>query len=135
MTAAGEACAEVLLDLPARRADRRLTYRVPEALRPAVDVGTRVLVPLGPRQARGFVLGFEPCDQPGARELREIQAIVDPQPCFSARMLELARWVADTTLATVLEAVHCLFPPEVLRRRDAARSRSSVVTVIRISVW
>jgi len=125
VTAAGEACAEVLLDLPARRADRRLTYRVPEALRPAVDVGTRVLVPLGPRQARGFVLGFQPCDQPGARELREIQAIVDPQPCFSARLLELARWVADTSLATVLEAVHCLIPPEVLRRRDAARSRSS----------
>ena len=126
MTAAGEACAEVLLDLPARRADRRLTYRVPEMLRPAVDVGTRVLVPLGPRQARGFVLGFQPCDQPGARELREIQAVVDPQPCFSARMLELARWVADTTLATLVEAVHCLIPPEVLRRRDAARSGSAV---------
>jgi len=125
VTAAGEACAEVLLDLPARRAERRLTYRVPEALRPMIDVGTRVLVPLGPRQARGFVLGFQPCDQPGTRELREIQAIVDPRPCFSERMLELARWVADTTLATVLEAVHCLIPPDVLRRRDAARARSS----------
>src|SRR5207302_1135686 len=31
----------------------------------------------------------------------------------------------DTTLATVLEAVHCLIPPDVLRRRDAARARSS----------
>ena len=86
MTAAGEACAEVLLDLPARRAERRLTYRVPEALRPMIDVGTRVLVPLGPRQARGFVLGFQPCDQPGTRELREIQAIVDPRPAVRAAL-------------------------------------------------
>ncbi|HLW59915.1 MAG TPA: primosomal protein N' [bacterium] len=116
-------CAEVLLDLPARRADRLLTYRLPDPLRRSVQVGTRVLVPLGPRTAHGFVIAVRPQGAPDARELRGIEAVADPQPYFTPQMLDLARWLADRTLSTLLEAVHSLIPPEVIRRaRDRAPS-------------
>jgi primosomal protein N' (replication factor Y) len=115
VTGDATACAEVLLDLGARSADRRLLYRVPEALRPSILIGVRVLVPLGPGTAHGFVIASRPCDQAGPREIREILAVSTPTPLFSERLLGLAQWVADQTLSTLLEAVHCLVPPEVVR--------------------
>ncbi|HKV44596.1 MAG TPA: hypothetical protein VJT32_07985, partial [bacterium] len=127
MTGEPGTCAEVLLDLPARRADRRLTYRVPDPLLPSVEVGIRVLVPLGPRTAHGFVIAVHREGAPEARELRGIEAVADPQPYFTAEMLGLARWVADRTLSTLLEAVHCLIPPEVIRRRAHDRAPSTAV--------
>ena len=122
MTGEAGACIEVLLDLPARRADRRLTYRVPDPLRPAVHLGTRVRVPLGPGLAYGFVLGFPPCDAVAGREIRAIEAIATSSPVFSPEMLDLARWVADQTVSSLLEAVHCLLPPEIIRPRGEHRA-------------
>jgi len=113
------ACAEVLLDLPARRADRRLTYRIPDPLHSAVRIGSRVLVPLGPRTAPGFVIALAPSAPVLHREIREILAVEDSTPLFAQRMLDLAAWVAEQTVSTLLEAVHCLAPPGIFRRRAA----------------
>jgi len=117
-------CAEVLLDLAARSTDRLLTYRVPDHLRAQVQTGVRVLVPLGTRTAHGFVIDVHPCLAGGSREIREILAVPDAEPLFSPAMLELARWVAAETLSTLLEAVRCLVPPEIVRRRAPAPLRA-----------
>ena len=126
MNAGTEGCAEVLLDRAPRIADRPLTYRVPAALWNRARIGVRAVVPLGSRTASGFIVGVAPCDPDGARaaadgehRLREILDIPDPEPLFSAAMLRLARWVADETLSTLLDAVRCLVPPEIARRPPA----------------
>lgn len=126
--------AEVLLDLPARSVDRRLTYRVPPSLQAAVAIGSRVVVPLGSRTARGFVIAMIPVEpKPGEAEpgfaLREVLSVVDRGPLFSARMLDLARWIAEHTVSTLLEAVHCLAPAEVFRRRAPQRLKQPVVAL------
>ncbi len=114
-------CAEVLPDLPTRIADGTLTYRIPEALRGAVRVGIRVLVPLGPRTARGIVLEIHPCAEVVGRTIREILEILDPEPLVSPHLLALASWVADETLSTLQEAVRCLIPSEITRLRTPSR--------------
>ncbi|HYM70504.1 MAG TPA: primosomal protein N' [bacterium] len=137
MNAGTEGCAEVLLDRAPRIADRPLTYRVPAALWGRARIGVRAVVPLGSRTASGFIVGVAPCDRDGARDaagrerrLREILDIPDPEPLFSAAMLRLARWVADETLSTLLDAVRCLVPPEIARRPPVpARVLRRVVAV------
>ncbi len=123
------ACAEVLLDLPARSTDRRLTYRIPDPLRDALRIGSRVQVPLGPRTMRGFVIAMAPCDPAPARQLREILAVAGVRPLFSPAMLTLARWMAEQTVSTLLEAVHCLAPPEIFRRRSLPLARTPVASL------
>jgi primosomal protein N' (replication factor Y) (superfamily II helicase) len=59
-----------------------------------------------------------PCDFPPELHLREIHAVVGAFPVFRPRMLDLARWIAEQTVSTLLEAVHCLAPPEILQRRS-----------------
>ena len=129
MNQGGAACAEVLLDLPARSTDHRLTYRVPEPLRAALRIGSRVQVPLGPRTTRGFVIAMAPCDPAPGRQLREILAVAGVRPLFSPAMLTLARWIAEQTVSTLLEAVHCLAPPEIFRRRSLPLSRAPVASL------
>lgn len=123
------ACAEVLLDLPARTVDRRLTYRIPPGLGDAVRIGSRVVVPLGARTARGFVIAVSPTAPDAGRALRDVLSVVDAEPLFSTQMLSLARWIADHTVSTLLEAVHCLAPAEVFRRRTPRRFRRPVAAL------
>ena len=125
MTTDSGECAEVLLDLPTTIADGSLTYRIPEALRGTVRVGVRTIVPLGPRTVDGYVMQVHPCPEVGGRPIREILEVLDPEPAFSARLAALARWVAGETLSSVREAVRCLVPPEIARRR-VPRPRSEV---------
>jgi len=126
VTAGGGECAEVLLDLATRIADRPLTYRVPPALSAAVGIGVRTLVPLGPRTVHGFVVGLHPCDEAGGRPLRDILDVPDPRPLFSATLLALARQVAEDTVSTLRDAVRCLVPPELSRRAPRVPRRAQV---------
>ncbi len=112
-------CAEVLLFRPARVADRPLTYRVPPEWAGRVAPGVPVVVPLGPRTARGLVLALRPWSE--ARPLRDVLEVGD-SPLVSEGLLDLARWMAEETVSALGDAVRCLVPPEFLARpRPRAR--------------
>ena len=136
MSVGADRCAEVLLDRAAGIADRPLTYRVPGALEGAADVGVRALVPLGSRTAVGYVLEAHPCVGRGggadAPRIRDVLDVLDAVPLFSPVLLRLARWLADETLSTLLDAVRCLVPPEVARGRPAGRPVVAVAVPERI---
>ena len=76
-----------------------LTYGEPAEHPERVAVGMRVLVPLGPRLATGYVLGE--ADPEEVRRLadqttiRRIVDLPDPEPLFPANMVEFFRWVAS----------------------------------------
>jgi primosomal protein N' (replication factor Y) len=81
---------EVALPLPIQTA---YTYRVPEDMRGAVEVGKRLLVPLGSRRMTGYVVGFPSDNQ--ERELKSVLAVLDEEPLFGERDLELYRWASS----------------------------------------
>jgi len=81
---------EVALPLPVQTA---YTYRVPEDMRGAVEVGKRLLVPLGSRRMTGYVVGFPSDNQ--ERELKSVLAVLDEEPLFGERDLELYRWASS----------------------------------------
>jgi primosomal protein N' (replication factor Y) (superfamily II helicase) len=123
------AWAEVLLDLPARGTERQLTYRVPDSLRGSVRIGSRIVIPLGKRIVRGCVTALLSSDPPPGLAIRDILEVVGALPLFSPRMLDLARWIAEQTVSTLLEAVHCLAPPELFRRRAFPAPRPAVAAL------
>ena len=71
--------------------------------------GVRVVAPFGKRRVTGFVIGA-PRRPPAGVELRAIARRVDAQPVFDEALLELARWVADTYLCSVGEALAAMIP-------------------------
>ncbi|RNC64432.1 MAG: primosomal protein N', partial [Desulfuromonadales bacterium] len=95
---------EVSIPLPL---DTTFHYRVPEALRPRIAPGKRVLVPFGRRKVTGYVLGFAAGEE---RELREVADVLDDFPLFTPRELELYRWAAAYYLHPLGEVIKAALP-------------------------
>ena len=95
---------EVAFNLPLRQ---HFTYL--DLADAATELGVRVVAPFGRRRVTGFVVGVSLRAPPDV-ELRAIGRRVDAQPVFDAALLELARWVADTYLCSLGEALAAMIP-------------------------
>jgi len=102
--------AEVVLPLPI---DHPFTYGVPRELQEALRPGHRVRVPFRARTHSGFVVGFP--RRPPAFKIRDIEAILDPEPMLDEKLLDLGRWVADTYLCSWGQALEAMIPAGVKR--------------------
>jgi primosomal protein N' (replication factor Y) (superfamily II helicase) len=111
-TEANHRLADIALPVPPRRV---LTYTIPPPLREQVEVGKRVLVPLGPRLVTGYIIGLHastPVDPP---DFKPIDAILDPEPLLDHHLLELTRLVADYYLTSWGLVIRAALPPGIDR--------------------
>jgi len=81
---------EVALNLPLTK---NFHYRIPEHLKSSVEVGKRVLVPLGKRKATGYVVRVT--QKPEVSEVKDIVDVLDDQPLFTAQHLSFYQWISD----------------------------------------
>ena len=104
-------CAEVIVELSARKADRIFHYGVPPGLAERVRPGARVLVPFRGKNLPGFVVGFS---SPEADiKIKEIIGVLDEGPVFTPDLLELAHWMAGSYLCATAEALNLLITPRL----------------------
>jgi primosomal protein N' (replication factor Y) len=85
-----------------------LTYRLPVALIGSAQVGSLVRVPVGRRQATGYLL--EPTQEIPPGTLRDITEILDPVPRFGPELVPLLRWVAEYYQYPLGEALNFIIP-------------------------
>jgi primosomal protein N' (replication factor Y) len=104
--------AEVAIALPV---EKTLHYAIPVQLRPILEVGKRVLVPLGKRRVTGYVLATCSSLPPDVtdKEIKEIIDCLDEAPLFDAGMLRFLRWVADYYLAPLGQVIKTALPPGI----------------------
>ncbi|MBI4277240.1 MAG: hypothetical protein HY660_02190, partial [Armatimonadetes bacterium] len=106
--------AHVLIDRRSRRVEQALTYAVPAELVPGIQIGSRVVVPLGRSTAPGYVIGLPAeADVP---DVRPIRALIGGGPVFDAELLGVVRWVADRYLCSLPDALRGAMPAETLAR-------------------
>ncbi len=107
-----------------RPIDQVFTYRATGELSGRVQLGQRLLVPLGKgsKGAVGYCVEVDsalPEDlEPG--RVRDVLEILDPIPLLDRRMLELTRWMADYYACAWGQALDAVVPAGV-RRRAATR--------------
>ncbi len=104
---------DVLVHLATARFDRPLTYAVLDG--PALDVGAVVRVPLGPRELFGYVVSAERV-VPGGESLRPIVARVDVPRAFDDEGLAIARWLAETSLCSLRDALGAVVLADAIPR-------------------
>ncbi len=85
-----------------------LTYRVPPRLIPDAQVGCLVKVPVGRRQASGYLLG--PAREIPAATLKDITAVLDPLPRFGPDTAPFFRWLAEYYHYPLGEALRQIIP-------------------------
>lgn len=116
--------------------DRLFDYLVPPALEGAVEVGSIVRAPFGPRTVRGVVLEVRGAGEVATAEdgvdpesLREISEVCEVS--VSSELLDLARRLADRYLAPFESCLRLMVPPDT-RRKGAGAQRSRVSWVRRV---
>jgi primosomal protein N' (replication factor Y) len=103
--------ADVIVPLPVERAFR---YIVPERLACAVRPGVRALVPFGRRELTGFVVGVGGDAGPAGVALKEIAAVLDDAPVFSASFLSFSRDLARLSYVSWGDVLQSSLPPSFL---------------------
>ena len=115
---------DVVLPLPL---DQAYTYRVPEALADATQVGARVLVPFRNRRLTGVIVGEGPPPADLDFEVKAVLDVLDDVPVCTGELLDLTKWVADYYVCGWGEALKAVLPAGTtvetewrLARTDAA---------------
>ena len=99
----------VALPVPLRTT---FTYSIPEALRSAVQPGSRVLVPFRTKSLIGVVVDLVE-RPPVEAQLRNIAKVMDLRPALTPKLIELAQWIASYYLAPIGEVFRAMLPPVV----------------------
>jgi len=89
-------------------------YAIPPKLKGQLAPGHLVVVPFGSRYEYGVVVALS--DRSPVAEVREIDALVRPDPILSPVQLDLARWMSATYLAPLIDCLRQMLPPGLLRR-------------------
>ena len=94
-----------------------LTYRVPDALKDGVRLGSRVEVPLGPRLTTGFVVALLDEAPVEASKMKAIRAVLDDEePALIPEIIELCRWAAEYYIAPLGEMLKVALPANMAAR-------------------
>jgi primosomal protein N' (replication factor Y) len=125
LRAAGAGDVAVVEVAVAAAIDTTLHYAVPDGLVEGAQVGRRVLVPLGPRQVQGVVVGTGGGVPEGVKRLRPLAGLLDEDALVTPEILALCRWAAGYYLVPLGEMLRAAVP------RLTALPRRTQVTLLR----
>jgi primosomal protein N' (replication factor Y) (superfamily II helicase) len=95
--------------------EQTLHYVIPEHIFAAAEVGKRVLIPLGRREAVGLIVqmqGHPPVLNKDVH-LRPIQAVIDEYPIVPEDLIRLSRWVARYYFHPLGKVLQLSCPPGI----------------------
>ncbi len=110
--------ARVTLEIALRK---EFDYAIPPELAGQVEVGTRVKIPFGHRQVMGCVTAL--VEHSTHTNLRLLTGIVGKQSLVTAKVLQIARWIADYYCCAPETALKSVLPEVIRREKDGWRER------------
>ena len=110
--------ARVTLEIALRK---EFDYAIPPELAGKVDVGSRVQVPFGPRKVLGVVTAV--AEESAHARLKPIIKVIGAQTLVTAKVLRLARWIADYYCCAPEIALKSMLPEAVRHEKAGWRER------------
>lgn len=109
--------ADVLIEYGAKAVDQSFTYIIPNRLIDKIRVGMKVKIPFRNSLINGFIINiFDSVDS--KYELREIDDIVDDYFVLNAELLELGKFIKDTTLCSLIQSYQTMLPSSMKIRSN-----------------
>jgi primosomal protein N' (replication factor Y) len=101
--------AEVLVDVANRRLDQSYHFLVPENM--FLKPGMTVLVTLKNRKVQALVISVsEEAPEIEEEKLKPVESILEEQYLVPAELVDLASWLAETTISSMAQALHTVWP-------------------------
>ena len=100
-----------IIDVP-YHADNEYTYYVPKEKRELIKNGSAISVPFGnsDRQKLAIVVNSNATEPPSSSNIKSIVSVMSSYFSLDESMLSLCRYMKNTTLCTIGEAVKCIIP-------------------------
>ena len=98
-----------IVEYPVKSLDKAFTYKIPSSLQEKLKVGMKVLVPFSNRLVHGIVLKITNTYE-GTYELKELASIEDEFLVLNKELLELGRYMQNTTLCNLITAYQTMLP-------------------------
>ena len=118
----------VLIELSNKNIDKTFDYLVPSHLESKIKVGKRVTVPFGHQTLEGFILGTNATEY---ESLKEIIDVVDEDIVLTEELLELGKYVSNTTLSTLISAYQVMLP-KALKAQKGTNINKKIVKYVEI---
>jgi primosomal protein N' (replication factor Y) len=100
--------AKVIVDVPTRQTDRAFDYLIPDNYKELIQPGVRVVVPFGPRNVQGFVVGIDSASD--VKKLKAIKQLLDVEPILNIELLQLGKWLTEQTLSYQISSFQVMLP-------------------------
>ena len=110
--------ASVVIRLPI---DKAFSYRVPEKLEGAIDIGKRVWVPFGKRRVVGYVVDL--LDKVDIDDVRPIESVIDEKPIICGELVSLTKWISDYYVCSWGEAIDAAIPGVLKKGKTSVRPK------------
>lgn len=88
--------------------DTPFTYSIPDGV--SVLPGCRVRVDFGGRTVTGWVVDVHGRQPDPSFQVKHIQSVIDAEPVFDSRLVDLARYVSDAYVSTIGETLALALP-------------------------
>ena len=118
--------ADVIIDISHEKVDRIFQYKIPEALRETVLVGTSVMVPFGRgnRLTAGYVVEITDQAEFDEEKMKEIYSLSKQKVSPSEDALKLAVFLKETYGSTMIAALKTVLP---VKREVKAKEKKTIV--------
>ncbi|MBE5733070.1 MAG: primosomal protein N' [Clostridiales bacterium] len=103
--------AEVIVDISNSEVDRVFDYKIDE--HSSADVGSRVLIPFGPKTQEGYVIALKEKSDYDNGKLKSILDVLDPVPVIGKEMLELMHFMTKKYHLRKVDVLRLFIPSEL----------------------
>lgn len=112
--------ADIIVDISHEKLDKTFSYRVPDSLRDAVNVGTPVVIPFGKanRRLTGFVVALSDTPKFDPEKTKDIIGVPTDALPLEAQLIALAAWMREHFGGTMNQALKCVLP---IKRKTAPK--------------
>ncbi|MDD3242052.1 MAG: primosomal protein N', partial [Bacilli bacterium] len=122
---------DVLVELSNKNIDKTFSYLVPSQYIDLIKVGIRVLVPFGSQKLEGFVIKIN--DSSSSLELKEIIDVIDREVILSEELLELGKYISNSTLSTLISSYQVMLP-KALKAKNGVTINKKIDKYITLNI-
>ena len=101
--------AQVIVDVAARQTDRVFEYHIPSDIEKEIQVGSRVVVPFGPRKVQGFVVGLSETSNFKGK-MKDLLVVVDEMPPLTPELVKLSADLAQNIYSYRIKILQAMLP-------------------------
>lgn len=109
--------ANVLIEYNVKSLDKCFTYKIPDKFKNTIKPGMQVIVPFGKTICNGFVLSISDTYN-DEYEIKSIYQIKNEEIVLNDELLELGKYLKETTLCSLISAYEAMLPSDIKVRSN-----------------